>query len=168
MAALDYKVYLRNYEGDMARFQKDLLSLGYEKRSVRRFTKRCDLITANDLIAHSLPAVGKGRKGRYQPLRLYKATDNRNKNWVLFDPRKGIPNSINFFDLPLLIKLAFYKPGNERYLEYNTSSHAIRMRLVRPNFVGKCITYTVNGPVLAAIKAESDSELTELESGEGA
>lgn len=52
-----------------------------------------------------------------------------------------------------------------RYLEYNTSTKAIRCKSgALTRFRDKQIIYTPNGPRLADIDDSSDSELTDMES----
>lgn len=164
--------YVHNYNNNLKRFQADFLSLGFDKVELHRLIRQGDIDAANDLLAGSLPKLGKGRKSRYQHVRLYKKTDKRNKSkksildkhlsfaptgssspdWVLFDPHKDVPQCINHCDLPLLIKLALYQPGNQRYLESNIKMSNIRVHLVRRNFAGMRVRYTPNGPLFVPVR----------------
>lgn len=89
---------------------------------------------------------------------------------MLFDPRKGFPDCISRYDLPHLLPFAVYRPGKQRYLEYNTVSSSVRNRFVRDVFAGKRVEYTTSGPIFVPLEVDSDSELselTELESEDG-
>jgi len=68
-------------------------------------------------------------------------------------------------ELTYVVKLAFWKPGTDTYLEYNTTSQCIRLKHgAQRRFAGKRIRYTINGPRLITVNDDSDSSLTEFTS----
>lgn len=70
-------------------------------------------------------------------------------DWVLFDPLKGFPKE--YGEPPrVLAALVRYQAGNERIVEYNLVSHAVRCRSTPGGFEGREVDYTPDGPRLRA------------------
>jgi len=91
---------------------------------------------------------------------------NTSADWVFFDPFACTLDKIDKHDLPLVIKLAFYEPGNAFYMEQNVKTKAIRMQSASSFPSGKRICYTINGPVLAEESEDmGDAKSTDVESG---
>jgi hypothetical protein len=55
---------------------------------------------------------------------------------------------------PIYTRLSHFKPGNEKIVVYNTTSHAIALRGTPASFAGKAVQYLNIGPVLVAEKLE--------------
>lgn len=64
----------------LEKLRANLLRLGYDRVKLDKFIKHGNTVTANDLLASSLPEQGKGSNQQYQSLRLYKATNEWNKS----------------------------------------------------------------------------------------
>lgn len=62
----------------LEKLRANLLRLGYDRVKLDNFIKHGNTVTANDLLASSLPEQGKGSNQQYRSLRLYKATDEWN------------------------------------------------------------------------------------------
>jgi len=95
----------------------------------------------------------------------YSSVD-KSADWVLFDPFACTLDKIDKHDLPLVIKLAFYEPGNAFYMEQNVTTKAIRMQSAASFPPGKRINYTINGPILVdEFEDMGDARSMDVESG---
>ncbi|RMY52850.1 hypothetical protein D0865_05574, partial [Hortaea werneckii] len=91
---------------------------------------------------------GKNGNGKgYEHLYLREGT-----SWVLFDPLRGWPRFGPFGPPQFLLKWEYYKPGNEKLLEFNLISHSVRMRSCPNVLKGKQVVYTKTGPKVEEIK----------------
>lgn len=84
-------------------------------------------------------------------------------DWVVFDPFicsiEQILLKTRKEDLPLIIKLAFYR-GDAYYLEHNIVSNAIRMRFASSLLKGKHLDYTLSGVIIDDKDEESSGSET--------
>ncbi|KAI7217547.1 hypothetical protein KC333_g4156 [Hortaea werneckii] len=117
---------------------------------------------------------GNGRAGRtngksgngngYEHLYLEEDT-----SWVLFDPLRGWPRFGPFGPPQFLLKWEYYKPENEKLLEFNLISHSVRMRSCPNVLKGKQVVYTKTGPKIEEIKGRGGHrEDTPLDEGDDA
>ncbi|KAF1354931.1 hypothetical protein BDV97DRAFT_366144 [Delphinella strobiligena] len=161
------------------KYEADLVVMGYNRLKVRQFLGGRSTL-AKELLLDRMPDPERNRKGIYKALNLY-GKDHRSQGkiqhhinsiwsslidivtgWVLLDPFKCDLDAIAKQDLPLILKLAFYKPGNAYYLEYNVKGRSVRMRPASTCLKGKRIDYTLSGPVMLEAGDASDGEAETL------
>lgn len=176
---MNFKQYLPGLidtsENERKKYEADLVAMGYGQLKVRRFIGGRSSL-AKELLLGRMPDPERNRKGIYKALNLY-GRDHRSQGWiqhhinsrwslltdtatgwVLLDPFKCSLDAVAKQDLPLILKLAFYKPGNAYYLEYNIKGRSIRMRPANTYLKDKRIDYTLSGPVMLEAEDASDGE----------